>query len=134
MGQGLNCEDLSSKPANPRLYSWTGRVRGDWGNVPKRDGQLNDEVLKDGSRILSAYVPDGGTGVSIITLRDSRSVHVALPITSVDGHGVCDQGDSRQRSSQSSQNIQADDSRRRKVWNQEIRRRRCSKTASNQPK
>src|SRR5690242_20436316 len=29
--------------------------RGDWGEVCEGDGELNDEAVRDGSRILSAY-------------------------------------------------------------------------------
>lgn len=42
-------------------------VRGDWGEVCEDDGQLNDESLKDGSRILSAYKTLKGDRLWIIT-------------------------------------------------------------------
>jgi len=40
---------------------------GDWGEVCPEDGQLNDEALKDGSRILSAYRTLKGVKIWIIT-------------------------------------------------------------------
>jgi hypothetical protein len=43
-------------------------VRGDWGDeLCADDKQLNDEALKDGSRILSAYRTSKGTKLWIIT-------------------------------------------------------------------
>ena len=42
-------------------------VRGDWGTVCDEDGKLNDEAVKDGSRILSAYVTSDGTKIWVIT-------------------------------------------------------------------
>ena len=40
---------------------------GDWGEVSGGDGQLNDEALKDGSRLLSAYRTKFGTKLWVIT-------------------------------------------------------------------
>jgi len=40
---------------------------GDWGEVCPEDGQLNDEALKDGSRILSAYRTSKGVKIWVIT-------------------------------------------------------------------
>ena len=42
-------------------------VRGDWGIVDAEDAALNDESLKDGSRLLSAYLLKDGTKIWIIT-------------------------------------------------------------------
>ena len=42
-------------------------VRGDWGAVSEGDGLLNDDAVKDGTRILSAYVTNNGTKIWIIT-------------------------------------------------------------------
>ncbi len=42
-------------------------VRGDWGIVDAEDAALNDESLKDGSRLLSAYSLKNGTKIWIIT-------------------------------------------------------------------
>ena len=40
---------------------------GDWGQVCPEDAQLNDEALKDGSRIISAYSTLKGVKIWIIT-------------------------------------------------------------------
>ncbi len=40
---------------------------GDWGNVCDEDGQLNDQAIQDGSRILSAYRLPDETKLWIIT-------------------------------------------------------------------
>lgn len=40
---------------------------GDWGTVCEEDGQLNDEALKDCSRIISAYSTLKGVKIWIIT-------------------------------------------------------------------
>ena len=43
-------------------------VAGDWGTLSEDDRRLNDEAVKDGSRILSAFVlKDGHTRVWVIT-------------------------------------------------------------------
>ena len=40
---------------------------GDWGEVDAEDGKLNDEALKQGSRILSAYRTLKGKKLWVIT-------------------------------------------------------------------
>ena len=42
-------------------------LAGDWGDLESDDKQLNDEALKDGSRILSAYVLKTGQKIWLIT-------------------------------------------------------------------
>lgn len=42
-------------------------VAGDWGDVCADDGKANDEAVKDGSRILSAYTTKADTKVWVIT-------------------------------------------------------------------
>lgn len=39
-------------------------LAGDWGSVDAEDKAANDEALKDGSRLLSAYVLDAGSEVA----------------------------------------------------------------------
>ena len=46
-------------------------VRGDWGDLDAEDAALNDEALKDGSRLLSAYVLKSGTKLWCITEAES---------------------------------------------------------------
>ena len=40
-------------------------LSGDWGNVSENDKRSNDEAVKDGDRILSAYcAPERSSGLS----------------------------------------------------------------------
>lgn len=52
---------------------------GDWGDVDKEDGQLNNQALKYGGRILSAYELRDGLRVWIITEADRSVTTVLLP-------------------------------------------------------
>jgi hypothetical protein len=52
---------------------------GDWGDVDEGDWQLNDEALKDGSRIVSAYRTLKGKKLWVITEADRSSTVVLLP-------------------------------------------------------
>jgi hypothetical protein len=45
----------------------TRHVRGDWGEVSKGDTQLNDDAIKSGERILSAYKTLKGERIWVIT-------------------------------------------------------------------
>ena len=42
-------------------------VHGDWGDLSDGDCEANEEALRDGSRILSAYITSDGTKIWIIT-------------------------------------------------------------------
>jgi hypothetical protein len=56
-------------------------IRGDWGCVCEEDRALNDEALKDGSRLLSAYKLASGTKVWVITEgTDDRGVRSATTL------------------------------------------------------
>lgn len=55
-------------------------VRGDWGDeICDEDKSSNEEALKDGSRLLSAYRLKTGTKIWIITEADRTSTCVLLP-------------------------------------------------------
>jgi hypothetical protein len=54
-------------------------VRGDWGQVCAGDGQLNDEAILNGDRILSAYILANRERLWIITEADRSSTCVLLP-------------------------------------------------------
>lgn len=45
----------------------TRHSKGDWGEVSAEDRQLNDEAVRDGSRILSAYRTKADVRIWIIT-------------------------------------------------------------------
>ena len=51
---------------------------GDWGDLDEHDKTANDNSLKDGSRLLSAYQTPKGK-IWIITEADRRSTTVLLP-------------------------------------------------------
>jgi hypothetical protein len=53
-------------------------MEGDWGKVCEEDKALNDEALKDGSRVLSSY-DIGGTTLWIITEADRSVTTFLLP-------------------------------------------------------
>ncbi len=56
-------------------------VTGDWGCVYADDKRANDESLKDGSRILSAYILPTGTTIWIITeATDDQGRHSATTL------------------------------------------------------
>jgi hypothetical protein len=53
---------------------------GDWGIVSDADKRLNDQALKDGTRLLSAYVlRDGRTKIWVITEADRSATTILLP-------------------------------------------------------
>jgi hypothetical protein len=52
---------------------------GDWGMVDREDWQLNDEALKDGTRLLSAYKTLRGVKLWIITEADRSLTTLLLP-------------------------------------------------------
>jgi hypothetical protein len=54
-------------------------VRGDWGEVSKADARLNDDAVKVGERILSAYKTSAGERLWIITEADRSSTCLLLP-------------------------------------------------------
>jgi len=53
--------------------------RGDWGDLDAEDKQANDDALKQGSRLLSAYHTASGTKFWIITEWDRSVTTVLLP-------------------------------------------------------
>lgn len=62
--------------------AWTYLMRhcqGDYGDVDQEDWQANDEAVKDGGRILSAYTLKSGERIWIITEADRSSSCVMRP-------------------------------------------------------
>ena len=51
--------------------------RGDWGDLSEEDKQVNEDALKNGERLLSAYDLSNGAHIYIITEWD-RSVTTVL--------------------------------------------------------
>ena len=53
--------------------------RGDWGEVCEEDWELNNQDLKNGNRLLSAYRTEGNVKLWIITEWDRSVTTVLLP-------------------------------------------------------
>ncbi len=61
---------------------WTFLIRhlsGDWGELDADDKKLNDEAVREGSRILSAYTAANGVKLWAITEADRSSTAILLP-------------------------------------------------------
>ena len=54
-------------------------ITGDCGVVPREDAEVNRDVFKYGSRILSSYTLTNGTRVWLITEADRSSTTFLLP-------------------------------------------------------
>jgi hypothetical protein len=54
-------------------------AKGDWGDLDASDRKANDDALKNGSRLLSAYADSAGTKFWIITEWDRSVTTVLLP-------------------------------------------------------
>lgn len=54
-------------------------IAGDWGEVGAEDWQANEESLRIGERLLSAYTMSNGTRFWIITERDRSATTFLLP-------------------------------------------------------
>jgi len=52
---------------------------GEWGEVDAEDRRANDRALRDGTRLLSAYVLGSGVRVWIITEWDRSVTTILLP-------------------------------------------------------
>ena len=54
-------------------------LTGDWGDICEEDRKLNDQALRDGTRLLSAYHTPEGIKFWIITEADRSATTVLLP-------------------------------------------------------
>ena len=54
-------------------------VTGDWSEMDKSDQRANQQAVKDGDRILSAYTLPTGTAIWVITEADRSSTTMLLP-------------------------------------------------------
>src|SRR5262249_22128724 len=69
-------------------------VQGDWGDLDAEDRHLNDEGLKDGSRLLSAYTLKTGERVWVITeAADDRGNRAATTLLLPDECASCHDAD-----------------------------------------
>ncbi len=60
-------EALAATGESPLAFLFGRHAKGDWGLVDADDAAANDEALKDGSRLLSAYKLKDGTKIWVIT-------------------------------------------------------------------
>jgi hypothetical protein len=60
-------QSLNATGESPLSFIFGRHAKCDWGDVDAEDAALNDEALKDGSRLLSAYHLKDGTKIWVIT-------------------------------------------------------------------
>ena len=70
---------LAQVPADDILFALARHARGDWGDLDLPDREANDEALRTGERLLSAYVATTGVRFWIITEADRTSTCTLLP-------------------------------------------------------
>lgn len=71
------CLEVTSE--EERISALTRHIGGDWGEVSDGDKECNDEALKEGGRILSAYQTSSGLRFWIITEWDRSVTTILLP-------------------------------------------------------
>jgi hypothetical protein len=71
-------EALAANEQSPAEFI-TRHLKGDWGTLNQEDKNENDRSVRDGDRLLSAYVLKDGTKIWIITEADRSSTCVLLP-------------------------------------------------------
>ena len=54
-------------------------LKGDWGDLCAHDRAVNEEALRDGSRLFSAYRSRAGVRFYVITESDRSATTVLLP-------------------------------------------------------
>jgi hypothetical protein len=69
------CEAGLTTPPALLARHWTG----DWGDISPADHGLNEDALRDGSRILSVYHLQGGARVWILTEADRHATTLLTP-------------------------------------------------------
>ncbi len=84
MGRLAVTSGVSQRMRDPRYNAWTliclGRhSRGDWGDLSDEDKAVNEEAIKNGFRLLSAYKYQADDVLWIITEADRRTTTLLLP-------------------------------------------------------
>ena len=67
--------EAMEEAGQPPAYFLDRHVAGDWGEVSPDDWQLNDDALRDGSRVLSAYRTLKGVKLWVITEETDDNGH-----------------------------------------------------------
>lgn len=70
---------LDAVPPSEMLQAMRRHARGDWGDLDEDDRRANDDALKNGGRLFSAYKTKTGTNFWIITEADRSATTVLLP-------------------------------------------------------
>lgn len=70
---------LKAIPEQDRENALRRHLHGDWGDVCRADWQRNEEALKTGARLFSAYHASNGRKFWIITEADRSATTVLLP-------------------------------------------------------
>lgn len=73
------CLDAFAKNGTSGIEYLARHVTGDWGDVCEDDKKVNDDAVKEGDRILSAYTLKDGTKFWIITEGDRSVTTFLLP-------------------------------------------------------
>jgi hypothetical protein len=81
LGQLLATPGVLAAAGDEDLMPYLARhAAGDWGVVGREDARANDRALREGTRLLSAYVlADGTTRIWIITEADHSATTILLP-------------------------------------------------------
>ena len=70
---------LRTIPNDEIMNTLSRHLRGDWGTLDKEDWSANEEALKDGGRLFSAYLSSAHIKFWIITEADRSATTVLLP-------------------------------------------------------
>jgi hypothetical protein len=70
---------LESVPCEDFVKALQHHVSGDWGDVCPEDREENDRSVREGGRLLSAYVTGSGTRFWLITEGDRSVTTILLP-------------------------------------------------------
>ncbi|MMZ53764.1 hypothetical protein D1872_155650 [compost metagenome] len=70
---------LQAVPENEILLALCWHISGNWGEIPEEDKRSNEQALKDGGRLLSAYRAASGVRFWIITEADRSVTTLLLP-------------------------------------------------------
>lgn len=70
---------LEATTEDERISALTRHISGDWGDLPADHKTANDEALKGGERLISAYYTTAGVKLWIITEADRSATTFLLP-------------------------------------------------------
>jgi hypothetical protein len=70
---------LEALPPDEVLAAIRRHASGDWGDLEADDRQVNEDALKEGARLFSAYTSQQGTRFYVITEWDRSVTTVLLP-------------------------------------------------------